>query len=66
MSPGWDERVAEFHERLLAFYNDAAARAWLITRHPELGNMSPIRAIIRGRADEVDAIINRLESGAYR
>ena len=49
---------------LEAFYTPEEAKRWLATRHPALG-MQPSVLILRGRGDEVEAEIERLETGAY-
>jgi len=61
-----------FYRRLLAFYTPAYALRWLYARRELFGHgeasgywRSAIEAIKEGRADVVDAEINRLESGAY-
>lgn len=47
--------------RLLRFYTEDEAAVWLLSPHPQLGGR---RAIDCERA-EVEAVIDRLESGAY-
>lgn len=60
-----------FYRRLLAFYAPADAMIWLTSQHDsfrgedETRGRSPLAMIRQGRADEVDAEIDRLESGAY-
>lgn len=51
-------------ERLLAFYTPDEALAWMRAKHPALGD-TPSRMIWQGRAAEVEAEIQRLESGAF-
>jgi uncharacterized protein (DUF2384 family) len=51
--------------RLLVFYSPDEAVRWLGSPHAELHGMLPVRTIAEGRGAEVDAIIDRLESGAY-
>ena len=37
--------------------NDAAIRAWLNTPHPDLGEVTPLRAIMDGHADAVAGML---------
>ena len=51
-------------ERLIAFYSADEALRWMRTEHGAFG-MTPSRMIWNGRAAEVEAEIQRLESGAF-
>lgn len=57
--------IEAFTKRLLAFYDLSDARLWLNTPHPCLGDERAIDLIRAGRADEVDAHLHALETGAY-
>jgi transcriptional regulator with XRE-family HTH domain len=52
-------------ERLSDFYTPDETRLWLHARHPLLKNERAIDLINAGRTEEVLAVIERLESGAY-
>lgn len=51
-------------DRLYGYYNGAETFEWLMTVHPQLG-LAPIALIREGRAAEVNAILDRLDEGAY-
>lgn len=51
--------------RLGDFYNPADAQAWMNSPHPLLENKWPFNMIILGRAEEVLAVIERLDAGVY-
>lgn len=63
MSKAW-EQMKSCMERLLAFYEVGPAHSWMCRWHPDLDE-TPAQAIRDGRYDEVDAILNQLETGAY-
>ena len=55
-----------FYRRLLAFYEPEGALNWLRLPHRAFKSLTALQMIDSGRAAEVDAEINLLESGAYR
>ena len=52
-------------DRLSEFYTADEARLWLHTPHPMLDGLRAIDLINTGRTDEVLAVIESLEAGAY-
>lgn len=52
-------------DRLAEFYSPEETRIWLHAKHPMLGNEAAIDLINAGRTEEVLAVIESLESGAY-
>jgi transcriptional regulator with XRE-family HTH domain len=52
-------------DRLSEFYTPAETRLWLHAKHPLLSNERAIDLIIADRTQEVLAVIERLDSGAY-
>ena len=52
-------------ERLSDFYAPDETRLWLHARHPLLDGRRAIDLIRDGRTEEVLAVIERLDSGAY-
>lgn len=52
-------------DRLSDFYTPDETRLWLHARHPLLNGERAIDLINGGRTEEVLAVIERLESGAY-
>jgi transcriptional regulator with XRE-family HTH domain len=52
-------------DRLSDFYAPDETRLWLHARHPLLKGERAIDLINAGRTEEVLAVIERLESGAY-
>jgi transcriptional regulator with XRE-family HTH domain len=52
-------------DRLSDFYTPDETRLWLHSRHPLLNGERAIDLIYNGRLEEVLAIIERLEAGAY-
>ena len=52
-------------DRLAEFYTPDEARLWLHALHPMLGNERAIDLINRGRTEEVLAVIEALDAGAY-
>src|SRR5271166_213289 len=52
-------------DRLADFYTPDETRLWLHARHPMLGNARAIDLINSGRTEEVLAVIEALDSGAY-
>jgi transcriptional regulator with XRE-family HTH domain len=52
-------------DRLSDFYAPAETRLWLHAKHPLLNNERAIDLIIADRTQEVLAVIERLDSGAY-
>lgn len=60
----WDA-IVSFMKRLTAFYDVNDAHRWMCSPHIDLNHKTPIDLVRAGRSDEVDAIIDRLESGAY-
>jgi uncharacterized protein (DUF2384 family) len=52
-------------DRLSDFYAPDETRLWLHARHPLLNGQRAIDLINEGRTEEVLAVIERLDSGAY-
>ena len=52
-------------DRLADFYTPDESRLWLHARHPMLKNERAIDLIHGGRTEEVLAVIEALDSGAY-
>lgn len=52
-------------ERLSDFYTPDETRLWLHTSHPLLERERPVDLIQAGRTEEILAVIDRLEAGAY-
>jgi transcriptional regulator with XRE-family HTH domain len=52
-------------DQLAAVYEPDEARLWLFRPHPDLDGRSPAQAIAEDRIDEVLAVIERLQTGAY-
>jgi hypothetical protein len=52
-------------DRLAEFYSPEETRLWLYARHRLLNGERPIDLIHAGRADEVLAVIESLDAGAY-
>lgn len=52
-------------DQLSAVYTPEEARLWLFSRNEELGGMRPADLIADERIEEVLAIIDRMQSGAY-
>ncbi|WP_299442159.1 antitoxin Xre/MbcA/ParS toxin-binding domain-containing protein [uncultured Rhodospira sp.] len=52
-------------ERLSDFYTPDETRLWLHAAHPLLNNDRAIDLINTGRTEEVLAVIERLDAGAY-
>ena len=52
-------------DRLFDFYTPDETRLWLHASHPLLNHERAIDLIRDGRSEEVLAVIERLESGAY-
>lgn len=52
-------------ERLSDFYTPDETRLWLHTSHPLLERERPVDLIHPGRTEEILAVIDRLEAGAY-
>jgi transcriptional regulator with XRE-family HTH domain len=52
-------------DRLAEFYTPDETRLWLHARHPLLDNERAIDLIYQGRTEEVLAVIERLDAGAY-
>ena len=66
--PGRLERLLKLDwlaDQLSAVYDPTESRLWLLSPHAELGGESPADCIAQDRTDEVLAIIDRLQSGAY-
>lgn len=51
--------------RLDEYYTRDEIRSWLIARHPQLGGERALDLVQDGRALEVLAAIDRLDSGVY-
>jgi uncharacterized protein (DUF2384 family) len=52
-------------ERLSDFYTPAEARLWLHAKHALLNNERAIDLILADRTEEVLAVIERLDTGAF-
>lgn len=52
-------------ERLSDLYTPDETRLWLHTPHPQLDRQRAVDLIHSGRTEEVLAVIDRLEAGAY-
>lgn len=52
-------------DQLAAVYDSGEARLWLFSPHADLAGNTPAQTIAEDRMDEVLAIIDRLQSGAY-
>ncbi len=52
-------------ERLSDFYAPDETRLWLHSRHPLLNNERAIDLVNAGRTEDVLAVIERLDAGAY-
>jgi transcriptional regulator with XRE-family HTH domain len=52
-------------ERLSDFYTPAETRLWLHAKHPLLNNERAIDLILADRTEEVLAVIERLDAGAF-
>lgn len=52
-------------ERLSDFYTPEETRLWLHSRHPLLNNERAIDLITADRTEEVLAVIERLDAGAF-
>jgi transcriptional regulator with XRE-family HTH domain len=52
-------------DRLAEFYTPDETRLWLHAKHPLLANERAIDLIYHGRTEEVLAVIERLDAGAY-
>jgi transcriptional regulator with XRE-family HTH domain len=51
--------------RLSDYYSAKEIRIWLFALHPQLGGERAIDLINAGRSEEVLAILDRLDAGAY-
>jgi len=56
-------RRADF--ALSRHYEDDERALWWHRPHPQLGGVSAIEALLAGRGDEVEQVVERLDSGAY-
>jgi transcriptional regulator with XRE-family HTH domain len=52
-------------DRLSDFYTPAETRLWLHAKHPLLNNERAIDLIVVDRTQEVLAVVERLDAGAY-
>lgn len=52
-------------QRLAEFYTETELDLWLQRKHPQLDNRPPCLLVDQGRAEEVHAVIDRLEEGAF-
>jgi transcriptional regulator with XRE-family HTH domain len=52
-------------DRLSDFYTPDEARLWLHAKHPLLDNERAIDLVFQGRTEQVLAVIERLDAGAY-
>ena len=51
--------------QLAAFYEPDEARLWVFSPHLELDGARPADLIAQGQIDQVLAVVDRLQSGAY-
>ena len=51
--------------RIREYYSSREIRMWLYARHPQLDGARAIDLINDGRSEEVLAILDRLDAGAY-
>ena len=58
-------QLAEIKRRLRPFYTEHELEQWLESPHPQLEGDTAMSRLSAGRANDVLAIIDRLESGAY-
>ena len=58
-------RLEWLAEQLAQFYEPDEARLWMFSPHNELDGKRPADLIVSDRMDEVLAVIDRLQSGAY-
>lgn len=54
-------RMANIRERLLEYYDEEEATEWMTRRHPQLDGRRPIEC----KPEEVERVLDRLDSGAY-
>lgn len=52
-------------QRLAEFYTEAELDLWIYRPHPQLDDVPPRQVVDQGRAEEVHALIDRLEAGSY-
>ena len=52
-------------DRLSDFYSPDETRLWLYAKHPELNHQRAVDLILEDRSEEVLAIIESFEAGAY-
>jgi len=67
-SPHTQAVIASLHyivERLSDVYTADEARRWLYARHSLLNGERAVDLITQGRTEDVLAVIDRLEAGAY-
>jgi uncharacterized protein (DUF2384 family) len=60
--------IADFRyvvERLSDFYTPDETRLWLHASHPLLARERPVDLIHAGRTEEILALVDRMEAGAY-
>lgn len=58
----WLEWLAD---QLAQFYSPDEARLWLFSRHADLGGERPADLIAEDRMEEVLAILDRIQTGAF-
>lgn len=64
-TPNLGSIADRFHRQVMFLYDEeSSARAWMQATHQQLGR-SPADAILDGELDDVRAIIDQLQSGAY-
>lgn len=52
-------------QRLAEHYTETELDLWIYRPHPQLGDVPPRSLVDQGRAEEVHALIDRLDAGAY-
>lgn len=68
MSFNYEQQYAVYtsiRARLDGFYTELESHVWMLAPQSQLGGMTALECIRLGRESEVEAIIDRLESGAY-
>ena len=58
-------RELVLRERLAAFYDLFEITMWLMLPHPQLAGETPRHTIDAGHIQDVEDIVERLETGAY-
>ena len=59
------QRETALRDRLAVFYDLFEITMWIMLPHPQLAGETPRHAIDGGHIQDVEDIIERLETGAY-